>query len=200
MEIGGIALAFAIALVVTGLELITSQYPRTPSFVLRSVWFYAYVIVYGLIAAFVVAILPLISNQVTMSGLGMANPWIRASVIGFSVKALLHIRLFTVNTGPGSSFPVGVETIVQLFEPWMLRNLELDHWNKLQAFVAPRAARIPNVVNARTQATGNIPTGTASALRAAFIADIGAAGSSSEVITIYMTYFGTGAAKYVFPA
>jgi hypothetical protein len=153
---GGAWLAFAVALLVTGLELITTQYPRSPAFVLKSLWFYVYVIIYGVIAGAVVLIFPLISDQVTMSGLGLANPWTKAIFVGFSIKAFLHIRLFTVSTGPGSSFPVGIETAVQLFEPWMLRNLELDHWNKLQEFAAPRAAKLPTLASARARALGPV--------------------------------------------
>jgi hypothetical protein len=200
MSGGGIALAVAVAVLVTGLELITSKYPQTPTFVLKSGWFYGYVIIYGLIAGGVAAILPLIPDQVTISGLSLENPWIKAAVIGFSIKAFLHIRLFSVSTGPGSDpFPVGIETIVQLFEPWMLRSLQLDHWNKLQTFVAPRAGAFPTVADASARALANIPAGTEPALRAAFNADISAAGTQSEVIIVYMRYFGTAACRRVFP-
>src|SRR5215471_706233 len=132
-EVEQAGLAFVVALVVTGLELITTDYPMTPNFVLKSIWYYLYVVIYGAIAAVVILILPLITDQATVSSVGLANPWIKAAVVGFTIKAFLHVRLFTVSTGPGSSFPVGIETIVQLFEPWMLRSLELDHWNKQQA-------------------------------------------------------------------
>jgi hypothetical protein len=192
-------LAFVVAFVVTGLELVTTDYPMTPGFVLKSGWYYLYVVVYGLIAAIVVLILPLVADQTTMSGVGLSNPWVKAAVIGFSVKAFLHIRLFTVNTGPGSSFPVGIETVVQLFEPWMLRQLEIDHWNKQQTFVTPRAARFATVADARAPALANIPGYTRPADRAAFSADIAAAGTQSEVIIVYMKYFGTAATRRVFP-
>jgi len=120
-------------------------------------------------------------------------------VVGLTIKALLHIRLFNVSTGPGSSFPVGVEMIVQLFEPWMLRRLVLDHWNKLQTFVKPRAAALATPAAAQAQALANIPGGTKSADRAAFTADIGIASTQSEVIIVYVKYFGIAAAKLVFP-
>ena len=134
-----------------------------------------------------------------MSSVGLANPWIKAAVVGFTIKAFLHVRLFTVSTGPGSSFPVGIETIVQLFEPWMLRSLELDHWNKQQAFATARAGAFPTVAAASAQALANIPTVTTHAVRAAFNADIAAAGTQAEVIVVYMKYFGTASAKRVFP-
>jgi len=190
-EVEQAGLAFVVALVVTGLELITTDYPMTPNFV--------FVVIYGAIAAVVILILPLITDQATVSSVGLANPWIKAAVVGFTIKAFLHVRLFTVSTGPGSSFPVGIETIVQLFEPWMLRSLELDHWNKQQAFATARAGAFPTVAAASAQALANIPTVTTHAVRAAFNADIAAAGTQAEVIVVYMKYFGTASAKRVFP-
>jgi hypothetical protein len=199
MRVGVTALAFAVALLVTGLELITGKYPRTASFALKSGWFPAYIIIYGVIAAVVVLILPLVTDQVTMTGIGLGNPWVQAAVIGFAIKAFLHIRLFTVNVGAGPAFPIGIETIVLLFEPWMLRNLDLDVWNKLQAFVQRRASKVATVVDARNTALANIPGGTEPALRAAFNADVGAVGTQAEVIIVYMQYFGTAATGRVFP-
>src|SRR5262249_36951986 len=72
-------------------------------------------------------------------------------------------------TGPGQSFPVGLESFVQLFEPWMLRELELDHYDKERAFIQPRAARFndpnpaTNVTNARNQAKAQPAPGPFSA-------------------------------------
>jgi hypothetical protein len=65
--------------------------------------------------------------------------------------------------------------------------------------VALRAASLATVANARTRALSNIPGGTAPADRAAFSADVTAAGTPSEVIIVYMKYFGTVAARRVFP-
>ena len=73
---GYLALAFAVATTVTAIELITSKYPRTARFALSSIWFYMYVVIYGLMAAGALALLPLVTDQVTTSGVGDANPWI----------------------------------------------------------------------------------------------------------------------------
>jgi hypothetical protein len=45
-EVEQAGLAFVVALVVTGLELITTDYPMTPNFVLKSIWYYLYVVIY----------------------------------------------------------------------------------------------------------------------------------------------------------
>ena len=197
--LGEVGLAALIAVAVVGLELITTQYPRTSIFVFRSGWFYAYVISYGLIAALVYLLLPLIGAQVTMTGIGLGNPWVQAVVTGLSVKALLHIRIFNVSTGPGRDFPVGLETIVLLFEPWLLRSLELDHFSELMAFVTPRAARCADVAAARQLATNNIPNTFLPAEKAALAADIARATTSGDVIVAYISYVGIKLAGGVFP-
>jgi hypothetical protein len=198
---GPAALCFCLAAGVTGLELVTTKYPRSPYFCVLGVgWFWVYVVIYGIIGAGAYLALPLISDQVTVTGIGISNSWIKAAIVGISIKALLHIRLATVSTGPGTQFPLGIETIVQIFEPWMLRNLELANWNCLVAFVTPRAARIASVNDARTLAKSNPPVVLSAAERAAFNADIDAKTSSVDVIIVYLNYSGITATKRVFPA
>lgn len=199
VPLGLLALAFAVATLVTAVELLTSQYARTARFVLESVWFYAYVVIYGLLAAVAFAILPLVSDQVTMEGIGVNNPWVKAALIGFSVKAVLHIRIFAVSTGPGHSFPVGLESFVQLFEPWMLRELELDHFATQSEFIRPRAARLTDVNAARTQAKANPPPGLSQAVKAAFEADIDQAASPAQVVAAYLKYAGIKLTNNTFP-
>src|SRR6185312_2516890 len=152
-------LAFAVSALVTAIELITSRYPRTARFALSSIWFYVYFLIYGCLAAARLALLPLLGDQASVGGIGASNPWISAALVGFSVKAILHIRIFAVSTGPGQSFPVGLESFVQLFEPWLLRTIELDHFYAQSKFIAPRAGKLATVDDARTKAKGNPPPG-----------------------------------------
>ena len=194
-----IALAALIAVVVTGLELITTEYPRTSTFILRSKWFYAYVVIYGVIAGGVYAIFPLLGDQLAIQGLGASSPWVKAAVIGFSIKAVLHIRVFTVSRGPGDQFPIGLETIVQAFEPWLLSGLELDHYFRERSFVRPRAAAFADVAAARTTAKANIPPSFKPAVRSALQADIDQATGSDGVIIVYLRYCGLNLTKSVFP-
>jgi hypothetical protein len=196
---GLLILTFVVATLVTGVELLTSKYPRTARFALSSAWFYVYVIIYGLLGAVALAILPLVSDQITLEGAGTANPWVKAALIGFSVKAVLHIRIFAVSTGPGQSFPVGLESFVQIFEPWMLRTLELDHYSAQSAFIGPRAARLGDVVAARTQAKANPPPELSAAETAVFNADIDQAANARQVVAAYLKYSGVKLTKVTFP-
>jgi hypothetical protein len=199
IPIGLLSLTFAVAALVTAIELITSKYPRTAQFALKSSWFYVYVVIYGLLGAIGLALLPLVGDQVTTEGIAINNPWAKAALIGFSVKAILHIRIFAVSTGPGQSFPVGLESFVQLFEPWMLRTLELDHYSEQSAFITPRAAKFANVADARTQAKTNPPPGLSAAERAVFDADIDQAANAAQVIAAYLKYSGIRLTKTTFP-
>jgi hypothetical protein len=199
VPVGLLLVTFAVATLVTAIELITSKYPRTAPFALKSPWFYAYVLIYGLLGAVGLALLPLLGDKVTTEGIALSNPWVTAALIGFSVKAILHIRIFAVSTGPGQSFPVGLESFVQLFEPWMLRTVELDHFSEQSAFIAPRAARFATVADARTQATANPPPGLSTPERAVFDADIGQAANQGQVIAAYLKYSGIRLTNTTFP-
>jgi hypothetical protein len=91
---------------------------------------YWYAFIYGVIAFGVMLGLDYLLKQktVTLEGFGLANPWWRAVAVGLAVKAFLHLRIFSVGVG-GQTFPIGTETLVQLFEPWLMRTMELYHFN-----------------------------------------------------------------------
>ena len=189
-------LALAVAVLVTAIELITSKYARTARFALRSIWFYVYVLVYGLLAAIGLVVLPLVGGT---SGVASSNPWLNAALVGFSVKAILHIRIFAVTTAPGQSFPVGLESFVQLFEPWLLRTIELDHFSAQSDFIALRAANVATVAAARATAKANPPPGLSPQETAAFEADIDRAPTQRQVIADYLKYAGIRLTRSTFP-
>jgi hypothetical protein len=151
------------------------------------------------IAAGAYALLPLVGAREEPASIGLANPWIQAGVAGLSVKALLHIRVFNVSTGPGKDFPVGLETIVLLFEPWLIRTIELDVFGQLVTFVGPRAARCATLADAQERANNNIPNTFSPAEKAALSADVARATVASDVIVAYISYAGLGLTRTVFP-
>ena len=196
---GQLVLVFIIAIAVTALELITSKFPQTFVFALRSPWFYSYVLIYGLLGVAALALLPFVADQIKGEGGILSDPWVKAGLVGLSIKAILHIRILTVTTGPGQSFPIGLETFVQLFEPWMIKSLELDHYYQVKAFIGPRAAAHPNVDDARAQAKANIPSGFNDNEKAALTSDIDSAKTSAEVISNYLKYAGVKLTRAAFP-
>ncbi len=188
---GAAILAFAIAAAITGLELVTSKYPRTYFLFRRSISFYGYLVVYGVIALGVVLLLDvLVANEViTVEGIGLENRWVQAIAVGISIKAFLHIRLFNVSVGT-QSFPVGIETVVQLFEPWLLRTIELDHYNALKQFLAPRLASHTNIDVVKAKAKSNLPRALSREERAAFESDVDQAATIEEVMELYLSLLG----------
>lgn len=192
-------LAFTVATLITAAELITSKYPRTMPFALRSKFFYLYVAVYGALGVAALALLPVFGDAATLSGPGLADPWIKAAVVGFCIKAFLHINIFTVTRGPGNSYPIGLESLVNLFEPWILRELELEHYFTERAFIAPRVARVPDLATAKATAIASIPTAFTPAEKAAMAADINQETTVEGVIGIYLRYVGIAGTKATFP-
>jgi hypothetical protein len=201
-QLGPALLSLVLATSLAALELITSKYPRTLSLLRHSWAFYAYGIVYGIIAFCVMLGLRALvkSGTVKLEGLGLANPWVQALATGVTFKALLHIRLFSVSIG-AESFPVGVETLVQLFEPWLLRTIELDHFNALRNYIAPRAQKYIDLDLVKKQIAQNLPPSMSAdgAEGKAFLADVQRAGSVSEALRLYMNAVGRRLFDSVFP-
>jgi hypothetical protein len=120
-------LAGLIAGIVVLVELVTSKYRRSFFLLGTSKALWAYGLIYAVVAFVVRLVLGSLidTGALKLQGVGVANPWVQSVAIGLSIKAVLHIRLFTVGAG-ATSFPVGIETVVQLFEPWLLETVDLD--------------------------------------------------------------------------
>lgn len=166
-------LAFIIASLISMLELITSKYPRT-FFLLKKSWaLYTYALIYGVISFVVMLVLNslIIAGIVKLEGVGISNLWTQSIAVGLATKAFLHIRFFNVSSG-SQSFPVGTETIVQLFEPWLLRTIELDNFNAVRNFINSRANKYNDLNDVKTKSRNNLPRTFSEQDRTAFQADI----------------------------
>ena len=196
---GSAVLAFAVAALVAWLELVTSKYPRTMGFLAKRRKPYLYATVYGAISFFVMLGLHELTaaKTVTLEGTWASNPWLQALAIGLSTKALLHIRLFTVTVG-SQPFPVGVESVVQLFEPWLLESIDLDEWQDVRAFVVSRAAQYPNRADVEQRILNNLPNYTPEQ-REAMRLDLSKSISVSDLMQMYLRRFGPGMFDLAFP-
>jgi hypothetical protein len=157
-QIGPPLLALFIGSLVASLELVTSSYPRTFSFLTRCWELWAYMLVYGLISFSVTFAFDFLvaRSAVQIEGIGVSNPWLRAVAFGLSTKALLHIRLFSVGVGIRQT-PIGTETVVQIFEPWLTERILLHEFNEIRRFLASWEQQIPNVPEARSIIMTNLP-------------------------------------------
>lgn len=200
VSVGPPLLAFGIATLATLLELVTSKYPRTFFLLKRSWALYAYPVIYGVIGFGVTVGLGLFveTGTIKVEGLGLSNPWIQAIAVGLSIKAFLHLRLFSVGIG-SQSFPIGVETIVQVFEPWLLRTIELHHFSMSREFLTSRANRYHDLNDVRARITANLPPTFPDQERAAFLADVGRTTTVTEAMELYLAFLGKRNFDRVFP-
>ena len=193
-------LSFVVASLISGSELITRSYPRTYFLLGRCRSLYLYAAIYGA-AAFVAT--TLLDNLVTSSavkieGLGLSSPWLRAIYVGLTIKAFLNINLVNVTAG-GQSFPVGPSTLVQLYEPTLLRNIQLREFTEVRGYVAPAVNKHPNLAAVKQQITDNVPNTLPAAERGAFENDIDKAQSVTVAMENYLRFLGRTIFDNVFP-
>jgi hypothetical protein len=193
-------LAFLIAAVFTALELTTSKYPRTIFLIGKCRHLYVYVAIYGLLSFGTLLGLDALvaAKKITLEGIGLESIWVKAVIVGLSTKALLHISLYNLSVG-AKSFPLGTETIVQLFEPWLLEEIFLFEFNEVSTFIAPRRAKYPNLVNVKTTIKGNLPAGFTGPERLGFEAGVEAQVSIEAAMETYLRRFGKTNFTRVFP-
>lgn len=200
MVLGALLVAFITATVFTLLELVTSRYPRTFFLIAKSSSLYAYALIYGFISGVVMLGLDYLVAQgtVKLEGLGLSSPYVRAVAVGLTAKALLHVRLFSVAVG-SQTFPIGIETFVQPFEPWLLRLIELEHFDSASKLVAPRAAKYADLNDVEGRIRAELPLRLPPAERSAFLADLDRASTVSEAMQLYLEFVGRRIFNRVFP-
>jgi hypothetical protein len=138
------------------------------------------------------------ARAITLEGFGVDNPWVQALVLGLSVKALLHIRLFSVTVG-AQPLPIGVETIVQIFEPWLLKSVDIDEFNGVRTFLDEKARIYTDLNQVRMLINNNIPQSLPGLEKTAFIADVDKASSVIVAMELYLRLLGKGSFNRVFP-
>ncbi len=194
---------FVVAGILAWVELVTSRYPRTFTFIRTSPALYSYCFIYGIIGfAVLFGFDALVSAGVLKAeGLGLSNPWIRAFEIGVAVKALLHIRLFTVTAG-SQPFPVGIESLVQLFEPWLLDRVEQDEFNEKSSYIEQKRHEYPEVTVKQFKVRLSAATrpSLSQKERSAIAIDIANALTADEAMTIYLDRFGRRTLDRLYPS
>jgi hypothetical protein len=127
---------------------------------------------------------------IKISGLGLSNSWWQAILVGVFTKAFMKTRLFTVSNGVGDPFPVGIDSIVQIFEPWLLNNIRLDDFNHVRTFIKPHADRLDDLRQVKQCIKRNIPTLPRVEMEA-FLVDLDKTRSTTEAMELYLRRFGT---------
>ena len=137
------------------------------------------------------------AGTIKLEGLGLSSKWLQAVVVGVSAKAFLHIRLFNVNIGT-QSFPIGIESFVYLFEPWLLRKIELDEFNAVREFVEAAITDDMILENVKRRIEDNIPPSFPKNEKAAFLSDLSEKTSVTGCLELYLSFFGRKSFNRVF--
>jgi hypothetical protein len=198
--LGSAILAFLIASFISGLELVTIVCPRTFFLMTRNRALYTYALVYGAVAFVVTLAFQMLAldGTIRVTGPGLSSPWVRAIVVGVTVKAFLHINLFNVTIG-SQSMPVGLETFVQLYEPALVRTIVFDEFSEVRTYIQPYAARHPDLADVKTKIKANIPPALSKEECGAFENDIDKAGTVIEALHLYLRFVGRKTFERVFP-
>ncbi len=195
-------LAFFLAYLFAILELITSKYRRTYSFIIKKYPLHIYGIIYGSFAFIIVLVLDSLiqSGSIKIEGLGLSNIWWKATLIGISTKGFLKIKLFTVNVG-SSSFPIGIDSLVQLFEPWLLETIQLDEFNEVRNFLQDKVDLYSdlNLDDIKKKMENNIPNTLKDKDKKVFELDLSEAKEPIVAMERYLARFGRETLERVFP-
>jgi len=192
--------AFAIAVALTWVEFRTSKYPNTGFLIRWSRPLWIYCGIYGLIAlgGFLLSDWLISTSALKIEGLGLKSPYVRAAVLGVSSKAIMQLNIFTVTSG-SSSFPIGFQTVVQLFEPFLLRLIVLDEFNAVRQFVAPFASKCTDLNAVKTTIKQNIPSSLSAQERAAFENEIDKDTQVRDGMERFLRFLGKRTFERVFP-
>ena len=193
-------LSFLIGFVIALAELITSKYPRT-FFVLEKCWkIYVYSLIYGAISFFLMlSIKSLIGAKIVeLSGPYISNVWVQAVIVGIVTKALLHIRLFSVGIN-SRSIPIGIETLILLFEPWFLREIMLDEFNGIRDFIENAQTHYNNLDKVKEKIKQNIPSKLPRNEKYAFLSDLSEKERVADAMEHFLQNFGKSSFERVFP-
>ena len=198
--IGPGLLAFFLAGAIAWVELVTSKYPRTVFFI-KNLWLvYLYALVYGTLSLVIMLGLDWLikAGAIALGGPLNSGRWAQSIAVGFSTKALLHIRLFTVSTG-SQSVPIGIESFVNLFEPTLLQNIHLYEFNKVREFLQPRSEKYADLNFVKQKILSDLPQTFEAAEKTSFETDIEKAFSVVSAMEIYLRRFGRANFNRVFP-
>jgi hypothetical protein len=202
-------ITFCVGAFFTWFELRVSKYPTTGHFIafIRPVLIYC--TVYGAIATggFLLSGSLIANGKLKIEGLGLESPYalyILAVVLGLSSKAIMQLNLYTVLIG-STPFPLGFQTFIQIFEPFLLRSILIKEDDEVRNFVEPFAAKYPITAGDKTKLDevkqmifGNIPKQLPDEERSAFKNDIEKDTQVHEAMEHFLRFLGRGTFLRVF--
>ena len=189
-------LAGCVGFMTTLIELITSIYPRTYHFLRNST---LYICLYsGLYGIFSVIMMLLVEyGYIKLEGIGVSNILIQSLLVGITIRALLHIRIFSYNTG-SELVPIGTETILLPIESWLLKEIGIGEYNTVKEYTDKTETCYKDFDNVKREIKRNIPSTNEQEITT-FSLDIDKTENISEAMSLYIRQFGKKSFDRVFP-
>lgn len=202
LSLGPPLLALLIAGGITATELVTSEYSSTFFTIYRCPSLYLYSLIYGAFA-FIIVVLGTQSSHIEV--IGVSNSWIQAVIIGLSIKAVFHIRLFSVARGQGTDpLPIGLETFVQIFEPQLKHKIEQEETHGIHRFLDPRVQKYSDPHDVKMRIMGNLSRHMTREARIAFKQDLDDLLNDPDenifgAMQLYLAFMGKKNLERIFP-
>jgi hypothetical protein len=179
--------------VFTIFDIVSARFGTTMTLVLRrSKAIYLLGFIHGIIAGLVSLLHPHVIDIHFANGTSFRSPWIWAIVTGAFTRSLFQSSFFTVSTGR-SSTAIGLKSIVQLFEPSLMREVILDEFFAVRSFVQKYAASHPDLDALRALITENLPPDLPEPERQAFLSELALAKTVIEAMEKFLRFVGVSA-------
>lgn len=203
VEYGPPVLALIVGSVIAALDLVSTKYPRTRSFLASSRSLIYYSLLYGIISVVVMLALDayVTAQVVSLPGVDLDNPWLTAISVGLAVKAFLTINIYTVRTGPGEEdkMPIGLSTITKLIEGLFLFDIDVHESNAVRKHVQTRLGTYNALADVKKTIKGNLPNFYSDQANVAYAVDVDNFSSIKDALASYLRYVEIRMFDSVFP-
>ncbi|HAC16394.1 MAG TPA: hypothetical protein DCE78_10695 [Bacteroidetes bacterium] len=117
------------------------------------------------------------------------DPLIQAIVVGTSAKAIFHINIFSARIG-SMHVPIGLETLCCLFEPYLLRQVELEEYCSIRTYIEEKSRAFNDVGDVKGLIRKNIPNSSVESDKDVFLVDLKKRKTKEDSMELYFRKFG----------
>jgi hypothetical protein len=93
-----------------------------------------------------------------------------------------------------------METIVQIFEPWLLKSVDIDEFNGVRTFLDEKVRKYTDLDEVQTMIKENVSQKLPDVEKMALIADVDKASSVMQAMELYLGFLGKGSFNRIFPS
>jgi hypothetical protein len=181
------------------LDLVSSKFSTTMSLVLvRSRAIYLLGLIHGVLAGSVSALHPGVISFQLANGQALHSAWIWAVLTGIFTRPFLQTKIFTVSSGRNAT-RIGLQSIMQLFEPQLIREVILDEFYAVRSFVQKYTKRYADLDVVKSMVAESLPGELPEPERQAFLFELEKAKTVTDALEGFLRFVGISAFQSTFP-